>query len=527
MENKYDVIIIGSGMGALTSASILSQLANKKVLVLEQHFKAGGFTHIFKRKGNYVWDVGTHYVGNMQKGVQSRALMDYITGGAVKWQEMPEVYDYFNFPDLKFGFRKGSYNLKIDLVKEFPGETKAIIKYFRDISKALRWFMKYNVLMTMVGSNSLFDSIKYLGSEFALQKTEEYLNKTFKSEKLKALLAGQYGDHGLPPHMSTFVMHAVIQNHYFNGGYFPVGSSKSIADSVIDVLVKNGGKILVRHKAEHIIIKDGKAVGVKVTESQGKEKIQHEFFADKIISNAGADVTYNQLIPEEYCSDIRKEIKSIPRWVSNLTLYIGLKDNPAKLGFKGENHWVYVDTDHKKMFEARNKIVDGQVNGAYLSFPSMKNEKAPGHTAEIIVFCDYEPFKEWEDKPWKNRGEDYEALKNKITEAMLNFVEERYPGFKDIVDYTELATPLTTKHFMNFEHGSIYGIPATEERYKYKWIGYRTPIKNLYMNGADTASHGIAGAMMSGVMSSAIIMGLPFSLPKIMKTARKFSMGLD
>ena len=65
LSNKYDVIVIGSGIGSLTAATLLAK-SGKKVLILEQHYTAGGFTHIFKRK-NYEWDVGIHYIGEVQR----------------------------------------------------------------------------------------------------------------------------------------------------------------------------------------------------------------------------------------------------------------------------------------------------------------------------------------------------------------------------------------------------------------------------------------------------------------------------
>jgi phytoene dehydrogenase-like protein len=80
-ENSYDVIIIGSGMGALTCASLLAQVRKKRVLVLERHFKLGGFTHVFRRQGKYDWDVGVHYVGEMENRAVPRTVMDYITRG--------------------------------------------------------------------------------------------------------------------------------------------------------------------------------------------------------------------------------------------------------------------------------------------------------------------------------------------------------------------------------------------------------------------------------------------------------------
>lgn len=67
-REKFDAIVIGSGIGGLTTAAILAKLYRKKVLVLEQHFTAGGFTHEFERKRKFEWDVGLHYVGEMGKG---------------------------------------------------------------------------------------------------------------------------------------------------------------------------------------------------------------------------------------------------------------------------------------------------------------------------------------------------------------------------------------------------------------------------------------------------------------------------
>ena len=123
-NNNYDVIIIGSGMSALSCASILSQMYKKRVLVLEQHGKIGGFTHTFKRKSKYEWDVGLHYVGGMRKGEITRAVFDYITQGRLKWQKMPDPYDVFVYPGLTFAAREGEENLQNDLIKEFPVEEK-------------------------------------------------------------------------------------------------------------------------------------------------------------------------------------------------------------------------------------------------------------------------------------------------------------------------------------------------------------------------------------------------------------------
>jgi all-trans-retinol 13,14-reductase len=83
-DHEFDAIVIGSGMGGLAFASIMAKLRKWRVLVLERHFKIGGFTHTFSRPGGWSWDVGLHYVGEMGEGMMGRRLFDFITDGGVK-----------------------------------------------------------------------------------------------------------------------------------------------------------------------------------------------------------------------------------------------------------------------------------------------------------------------------------------------------------------------------------------------------------------------------------------------------------
>ncbi len=125
-ENKYDVIIIGSGMSSLTSASLLAQLWKKRVLVLERHYKPGGFTHVFKRNAQktYEWDVGLHYVGGMSGDEPTRAIFDYISQGGVKWIKMKDPYDVFIYPDQRVELHSGEENFIATLAAIFPGQVK-------------------------------------------------------------------------------------------------------------------------------------------------------------------------------------------------------------------------------------------------------------------------------------------------------------------------------------------------------------------------------------------------------------------
>ena len=128
LEEHYDAIIIGSGMGSLTTAALLSK-EGKKVMVLERHYTAGGFTHVFKRRG-YEWDVGIHYIGEVQNpNTAIRKMFDYVSNNQLEWADMGEVYDKIIIGDKTYDFVKGVENFKAQMIEYFPNESKAIQEY--------------------------------------------------------------------------------------------------------------------------------------------------------------------------------------------------------------------------------------------------------------------------------------------------------------------------------------------------------------------------------------------------------------
>ena len=522
-NEKYDVILIGSGIGALTNASLLAQLQNKRVLVLERHFKVGGFTHTFKR-GKFEWDVGLHYVGEMQAGSRSRAIFDYITRGGVKWNQMPDVFDRFVYPDFTFDAQAGESNLRRNLIRQFPHEEAAIAQYFSDLKAVTAWFQRYMVANALPnGLKPISYLMSKFGSKLALMTTGEYLNKHIQDKKLKAVLVSQWGDYGLPPGQSAFVGHAMIAGHYLNGGYYPAGGSKTIADSIMPIVKERGGQFLVNHHVNEIILKNGKAIGVRATEKRGKSCIDKEFFGDVVISNVGAYITYTQLLPAEYTLPFADEINNFPTGTANVTLYLGAKKDPRSMGFNGENYWIYNGYNHDQIYADKNELINSQANHCYLSFPSLKKATTSNHTMEIIAPIDFELFQQWADQPWKNRGAVYEAAKERIANALIDFVDGRFPGFKDLIEYKELSTPLTAKFFTGHRGGNIYGLPVVPKRYQARWLGPHTPVKNLYLTGSDAGVHGIVGAMMSAVVTTSLVMGTPKGMATIFSEAMRFS----
>jgi phytoene dehydrogenase-like protein len=514
-HSKFDAIVIGSGIGGLTVAALLAKLQGKQVLVLEQHFTAGGFTHEFSRKGKFHWDVGLHYVGGMAKGNTARALFDYLSNGNLQWQKMPDPFEKFVYPDFSFEVTSDPDQFQRDLIQQFPQEETGIRQYFRDVKKAAFWYNAHEMLELLPqGVQSLLKpAVRYWGA-IARMTTQEYLDQHFQDAHLKALLASQWADYGLSPSQSCFGIHSLIVTHFFHGGWYPVGGAGAIAQSIIPVIEQAGGAIITQRRVTEILLESGTAVGVKAQNPAHPNTEAEVYHAPIVISDAGAVNTYLKLIPESYPLRDREAIQKFPKGNSFLTLYLGLKESPQKVGFQGENHWIYNTYDHEQV--ARSYPTP---QFCYLSFPSLKNPLAKGHTAEIIAHIDYDFFSRWQNQPWRRRGSDYCELKSQISKSLIQFVEDHYPGFQDLIEYAELSTPLTVEHFDNSDRGAVYGIPCIPERLDQNWAAAKTPIKNLYLTGADALAPGIMGAMMGGVKTAGLLNGA-LGFFKIMATVK-------
>jgi phytoene dehydrogenase-like protein len=517
---SFDAIVIGSGMGALAFAGLMARMRKWRVLVLERHFKLGGFTHTFSRPGGWTWDVGVHYVGEMEKGMSGRRLFDFITDSRVDWSPLPDVYDVFVYPGLTLKVPKGRANLERALVEAFPAEKQAIGQYFRDIKSAANWFNRRMMsLLTPPPLSWIVSAINGFSESSALQTTAQYLETHIRDPRLRAVLASQWADYGLPPARSAFVAHAVIVNHYLDGAWYPAGGAGEIPKAASAVIQAAGGELRTGHEVTKIILENGRAVGVEVRPKKGHEQPTLEFRAPVIVSDAGAANTFARLLPAD-AVPFRAELETPPQGLEAVELFLGLKRDPRELGFRGENYWIFSSFDHGQMCDGRDALLEGRAPMAYLSFPSLKDPRSHSHTAEIVAPFSHSALQEFSEEPWRRRGADYESSKDRITQALLGIVEKQHPGFRDLVAYAELATPLTFEFFTGAPSGTIYGYPATPDRFRKPWFRPKTTIPNLYLTGTDASILGVMGALMGGVATASTLLGSTGFI-EIMRAARK------
>ena len=369
-EDKYDAIVIGSGIGSLTTAALLSK-EGKKVLVLERHYVAGGFTHVFKRKG-YEWDVGIHYIGEVQNlNSPIRKMFDYVTDQNLKWEDMGEVYDRIIIGNKTYDFVKGVDNFKNKLVSYFPDESDAIEKYIQivfDCNKTMKKFYIEKALPSYI--SLLFGSFfrkKYL--KYSSKTTFEIISSLTNNQELIKVLTAQYGDYGLPPKQSSFAMHASVVKHYFKGGSFPIGGSSEIVKTINPVIEKSNGKLVVKAEVKEILTKNGKVIGVLMEDGK-------KFLSNLIISGVGVFNTYDRLISDKLSIKygFKNNLKKVQPSVAHGCLYIGLNGNADELKLPKNNLWIYPDDiDHDTSVSKYLDNQDSEFPLVYISFPSAKD----------------------------------------------------------------------------------------------------------------------------------------------------------
>lgn len=281
LDDRYDAIVIGSGIGSLTTAACLSK-AGKKVLVLERHYSAGGFTHTYYRKG-YEWDVGVHYVGEVhRKGSVLRKVFDYISDSKLKWAQMEDNFDRIYLGNESYDYVSGVEGFRAKMHSYFPEERDAIDKYIHLVRKVNRnssLFYMQKALPLSLG-NILYKKLTSSYLKYATKTTDEVLSTITRNKKLIGVLTGQWGDYGLHPKQSSFAMHAMVAKHYFNGASYPVGGSSEIAKTIESVIEKSGGKVVVGAEVSSILLTKNKAIGVQL-------KNEKKIHANKIISGTG------------------------------------------------------------------------------------------------------------------------------------------------------------------------------------------------------------------------------------------------
>lgn len=501
---EFDTIIIGSGVGGLSTAICLGR-AGQKVLVLEQHYVPGGWAHSFTLKGQR-FSPGVHYVGLIDEGQTTNEMYRGlgIANDIVFFRMNKNAYEHCLINGEKFDIPAGIENWNKTLVTRFPKEAKNINKYLNLIQRVSLELQLIPKLEGFWQKITVPFRTKYFG-KFALFSLKKVIGWHIKDPLLKSVLNIQCGDHGLSPKRACFPVHCSVMSHYFDGGFYPMGGGGGIVKAMTNGVKNHGGEVRVKQDVAKILIENKKAIGIQLKNGQ-------QIFAKTIVSNADPSITYLNLIGKEHLSkDLIKKLENTKYSVTSLILFLTLDMDVTQFGIDSGNIWMMKDENDDANFEdlMNSSITEGDSFPAvFISCTTTKDPVSFNgryHNFEVVTYINYDNLPKFiglEDY----HSENYKIFKEKVINKLMNNIEKIIPGAKQKIVQAELGTPKTNEFFINSTKGNVYGTEKTLNQvgpFSYK---NKSEIKNLYLCGASTLSHGVAGATQSGIVAAAGIL---------------------
>ncbi len=495
-KTKYDVIIIGSGLGGLVCGYILSR-EGFRVCILEKNHQPGGNLQTFTRDG-HVFDTGLHYIGSMSPGQTLYTFFNYFgIADKLRLRKLDEDgYDVISFGNDPTNYKHAQgYDRFVETLNSlFPSQHPGIKDYTDKLQQTIRTIPLYN----------LKHASDYILDPGVLnQCAMGFIRSLSDLPRLHHVLAGANSMYHSAVNRTPLYLHACIRNSYINSAWRPVDSSDQIAGLLIENIRIQGGEVFTDSEVKKIGIEDN---AVNHVELCNGEIIR----GDKVISDVHPAVTLKMIDTDKLRKAFVARISKLENTPGFFTLYLIMKDKTFP--YLNYNYFHYRSDDY---FNDQVDITTWP-DTFLLYTPAVSGQGEFTKTVSILSFIPYEDFRRWENLPPDQRGEDYQEYKEKMSNRLLDLVEERFPGIRQKIARYYISTPLTFKDHTATKEGSAYGILKDCENPARSIILPATKVKGLYLTGQNLNIHGILGTTINAVITASEIVGFRYLINKIL-----------
>jgi phytoene dehydrogenase-like protein len=513
-REKWDAIVIGSGLGGLACAAYLCA-AGRRTLVLERHYVAGGNSQVFRRSVNgrdYEFDVGIHYIGECgPDGLITTILRGVGLAERVVFRPLdPDGFSTLVFPGLQFRVPTRWERYRARLLETFPEEAEPlgkVVDLLRQVGEDGRQLQTGDIPMSDLATRAP----TFL--EWGLRPVTELFESHGLSQRASAVLLGEQGDYAVRPSKTPVAMQAGLTDHYMRGAFYPEGGGQVMAGRLVEAIRAYGGEVRTRAPVSRVRIENGRVAGVVL------EKSGVEIDADTVVSNADLKRTLFELVGEANLSPQTVERVQAYRMALPLfAVYLGLDIDLRAQGVPNTNYWIWGSYDIEGIYAQleAGRLPDEAL--AYVTTATLKDPESPhlaprGHTNLQIMTLVPHDYDVWNvsrgpaEGGRYHRDPEYRRRKAELAERLLHTAESVLPGIGEHVHWQETATPVTQERFTHSTGGTSYGVEASCDQVGPLRMNARTEIPGLYLCGASTSSgHGIANVLRSGVVAAGAVL---------------------
>ena len=457
---KYDVVIIGSGLGGLICGSLLAR-SGRSVLVLERQVQPGGCMQSYQRDG-LAFDTGFHYVGGLAEGQPLHRIFSELGLMQLPWVRLDaDGFDRVTIGHLTFPLAEGYDHFADVLSSYFPQEREALQQYVG--------MLRHLPPLEEIGQVNAYD----------------WLASTFHDPLLINVLSGSAMKMELRRQSLPLFTFAHGMSSYVASSWRLRGGGHQIVQTLVSNIQQNGGKVVCRADINALVEEAGRIVAARSTQGDSYE-------GDVFISDVHPQVTLSWLGHSHLLKGMfRRRISAMENSFGMFTVSLVMKQ--GTLPYFNHNKYVYRKPNVWTFYEDTSDV------GGVMVSCRVPDEGTYARQIDLMTPMPWKLCEPWADTTVGRRGEDYQMLKDRLADACIGLAETVIPGLRDMVECRYTSTPLTYRDYTLSPCGSAYGVRKDCRSILLTTLAPSTPIPNLLLTGQSLMLHGVEGVTMTAL----------------------------